>query len=217
MANTTHTRFITLEGGEGTGKSTLQRAIAEKLVATGGEVVTTREPGGTPLAEAVRELALHPPEGDSWSAMAEALLMNAARSDHLDKLIRPALKDGKWVICDRFADSTRVYQSVKGGVAEAILRNMETSVLAGTLPGLTLVLDAPLETTSDRRSQRGGAKDSFEKRNDDFHHAVRQAFITLARSEPERCVLIDASRDIDSVFEAAWTAISERFGLKAHA
>ncbi|KCZ51964.1 hypothetical protein HY29_05350 [Hyphomonas beringensis] len=217
MADTAQTRFITLEGGEGTGKSTLQRAIAEKLVATGGEVVTTREPGGTPLAEAVRELALHPPEGDSWSAMAEALLMNAARSDHLDKLIRPALKDGKWVICDRFADSTRVYQSVKGGVAEAILRNMEASVLAGTIPSLTLVLDAPLETTSDRRSQRGGAKDSFEKRNDDFHHAVRQAFITLARSEPERCVLIDASRDIDSVFEAAWTAISKRFDLKAHA
>ena len=217
MADTAHTRFITLEGGEGTGKSTLQRAIADRLVATGGEVVTTREPGGTPLAEAVRELALHPPEGDSWSAMAEALLMNAARSDHLDKLIRPALKDGKWVICDRFADSTRVYQSVKGGVPETILRNMEASVLAGTIPSLTLVLDAPLETTSDRRSHRGGAKDSFEKRNDDFHQAVRQAFITLARSEPERCVLIDASRDIDSVFEAAWTAISERFGLKAHA
>ncbi|KCZ50776.1 dTMP kinase [Hyphomonas pacifica] len=217
MADTERTRLITLEGGEGTGKSTLQHAIAERLVALGGEVITTREPGGTPLAEAVRQLALHPPEGESWSAMAEALLMNAARSDHLDKLIRPALQNGKWVICDRFADSTRVYQSVKGGVAENILRNMEASVLAGTIPGLTLVLDAPLETTSGRRAQRGGEKDSFETRNDDFHHAVRQAFITLARSEPERCVLIDASRDIDSVFDAAWTAISKRFALKADA
>ena len=134
MAETPTLKFITLEGGEGTGKSTLQRALAKRLESDGFDVVVTREPGGTPLAEAVRQLALHPPAGGSWSPMGEALLMNAARSDHLENLIRPALANGKWVICDRFADSTRVYQSVKGGVSPNVLKSMAVSYTHLTLP-----------------------------------------------------------------------------------
>ena len=213
MAKAPTLRFVTLEGGEGTGKSTLQRALAERLQSNGYEVVMTREPGGTPLAEAVRQLALHPPGGASWSPMSEALLMNAARSDHLEKLIRPALAAGKWVICDRFADSTRAYQSVKGGVSPNVLKSMEASVLGDTVPGLTLVLDAPLEVTVGRRTSRNGPDDAFEQRAADFHHAVRQGFISLSHSEPSRCRLIDASRPAEAVLEAAWHMLSQTYLL----
>ncbi|MEH6742882.1 dTMP kinase [Hyphomonas sp.] len=213
MAETPTLKFITLEGGEGTGKSTLQRALAKRLESEGFEVVTTREPGGTPLAEAVRQLALHPPAGGNWSPMSEALLMNAARRDHLENLIRPALAEGKWVICDRFADSTRVYQSVKGGVSPNVLKSMEASVLGETVPGLTLILDAPLETTASRRTSRNGPDDVFEKRAADFHHAVRQGFISLSQSEPDRCRLIDASRSEQDVFEAAWAVLAATYSL----
>jgi dTMP kinase len=207
MADTDLGRFITLEGGEGVGKSTLQRALSERLEAVGVEVVTTREPGGTPLAELVRELVLHPPSGDHWSPMAEALLMNAARSDHLDKVIRPALQSGKWVICDRFSDSTRVYQSVKGGVSLDVLKRFEAPVIGETRPDLTFVLDAPASATDARRQSRGGAKDAFEARSVAFHTQVRAAFLDLAKSEPARCRLIDASRDASTVADAAWRDI----------
>lgn len=213
MAETVPLRFITLEGGEGVGKSTLQQGLAERLSGLGHDVVMTREPGGTPLAETVRKLALHPPGGERWSPLSEALLMNAARSDHLEKLIRPALEAGKWVICDRFADSTRVYQSVRGGVPANILSSLERSVLGESSPGLTLVLDAPLETTSSRRSARNGPSDAFEQRDHEFHSAVRQGFVSVAHSEPQRCRLIDASRSQLEVFEAAWSQIVARYKL----
>ncbi|MEH6410712.1 MAG: dTMP kinase [Hyphomonas sp.] len=207
MADTKRGRFITLEGGEGVGKSTLQSALAERIVAAGLDVVTTREPGGTPLAELVRDLALHPPRGNHWSPMAEALLMNAARSDHLDRVIRPALESGKWVICDRFSDSTRVYQSVKGGVPLDVLKSFEASVIGETQPDLTFVLDAPPSTTDARRENRSQVKDSFESRSSAFHTEVRAAFIDLAKSEPKRCRLIDASREASAVADAVWSEI----------
>ena len=207
MADTKRGRFITLEGGEGVGKSTLQSALAERLAATGLDVVTTREPGGTPLAELVRDLALHPPPGNYWSSMAEALLMNAARSDHLDRVIRPALESGKWVICDRFSDSTRVYQSVKGGVPLDVLKSFEASVIGETQPDLTFVLDAPPSTTDARRENRSQVKDSFESRSSAFHTEVRAAFIDLAKSEPKRCRLIDASEEASVVADAVWSEI----------
>jgi dTMP kinase len=207
VADTLSGRFITLEGGEGVGKSTLQMALANRLRAMGIEVVTTREPGGTPLAERIRELALRPPEDEAWSPMAEALLMNAARSDHLDKLIRPALAKGQWVISDRFSDSTRVYQSVKGGVSQAILLQIEASVIADTRPSLTLVLDAPKAATDARRTSRGAATDAFESRPDTFHEAVRSAFQALAQTDPDRCRLIDAGQTAEQVAEAAWREV----------
>lgn len=204
--------FITLEGGEGTGKSTLLASLRDRLEANGLEVIQTREPGGTVLAESIRQMVLHPPEGQTWSPMAEALLMNAARTDHLEKRIRPALADGRWVLCDRFADSTRVYQSVQGGVSLDVLKMLEGSVLGETRPDLTLVLDAPVEQTAGRRAGRGNTKDAFEVRNKSFHDAVRQAFISIARAEPQRCVLLDASRPAEEVADLAWTKVSERLG-----
>jgi dTMP kinase len=202
--------FITLEGGEGTGKSTLLAALRDKLEATGQTVVLTREPGGTELAEAIRNLVLYPPKGQVWSSMAEALLMNAARTDHLEKKIRPALAAGSWVLCDRFADSTRVYQSVQNGVGIDVLRMLENSVLGETRPELTLVLDAPVEQAASRRADRGQDVDTFEMRDLAFHEAVRQAFIDVARSEPERCMLLDASRSPNEVANTAWHEIETR-------
>ena len=137
-------RFITLEGGEGTGKSTLIAGLAYMLRARGMACIVTREPGGTPLAEQVRDLALNPPEGESWSPLAQALLMNAAREDHLERQIRPALRAGRWVLCDRFADSTRAYQSIDG-VSMNTLLAFERAVVKDTRPDLTLILDADPE------------------------------------------------------------------------
>lgn len=204
MTDTAAGRFITLEGGEGTGKSTLAKALAEKLEALGIRAILTREPGGTPLAEAARQLLLHPPEGQAWSPLSEALLVNAARRDHLEKLIRPALARGDWVICDRFADSTRVYQSIGGGVAPETLLAIEREVLGTTLPDMTFVLDVSLETARKRRAARAGALDAFERRPDEFHEAVRLAFLGIAEAEPKRCRVIDAGNTPEGVLEAVW-------------
>ena len=198
--------FITLEGGEGAGKSTLLNSLAGHLNSVGIEVVTTREPGGTPLAEAVRNLTLHPP-GDSWSATAEALLMNAARNDHLEKVIRPALDRGAWVICDRFSDSTRAYQSVSEGLKMQDLKKIEKIVVGKTAPHLTLILDAPI---GQLRVRRGAESDAFEERGMQFHHAVREAFLEIAEDEPERCVVIDALLSPEKVLREALSAIKAR-------
>ncbi len=204
-------RFITLEGGEGTGKSTLQRALQGQLAEQGIKTLLTREPGGSPRAEAVRALVLNPPGDTSFSPLAEALLMNAARSDHLDQLIRPALAAGQWVICDRFSDSTRVYQGVTGAVSPDVLLDMERHVVADTRPDLTLILDAPVTLALERRAARGGKLDVFEARGLAFHEAVRAAFADIARHEPGRCTLIDASLPPADVAHLAWAAIAARF------
>jgi len=200
-------RFITLEGGEGTGKSTLQAALQARLAEQGIDAVLTREPGGTPRAEAIRALVLNPPGEKAFSVLAEALLMNAARSDHLDNLIRPALAAGKWVICDRFSDSTRVYQGVSGELSTETLLALERHVVGATRPDLTLVLDAPVGIAHARRAARQGAADVFEQRDLDFHQSVRHAFAEIARAEPGRCRLIDASRAAADVADAAWSDV----------
>ena len=205
-------RFITLEGGEGTGKSTLAKGLARKLETAGIRAILTREPGGTPLAEAARHLLLHPPEGEAWSPLSEALLVNAARRDHLEKLIRPALARGDWVICDRFADSTRVYQSVSGGVAQSTLLSIESEVLGDTVPSMTLVLDVSLEVARERRAVRAGAMDTFERRPEAFHEAVQMAFLAIAEAEPARCRVIDAGQSAEEVLEAAWGEICSLMG-----
>ena len=201
-------RFITIEGGEGTGKSTLISALATALKARGHGVTVTREPGGTPLAEAVRALVLSPPGDDRWSPLAEALLMNAARSDHVQKLILPALEHGDWVLCDRFADSTLVYQGA-GGVAETALLAMQDEVTRRARPDLTLLLDAPVDDLLPRRSARG-TSDVFERRSHDFHEQVRQDFLRIARREPERCVVIDALQTPEAILDQALHAIQQR-------
>lgn len=209
--------FLTLEGGEGTGKSTLAGLLCQRLEALGLTVVKTREPGGTPLAEAARALLLHPPEGDAWTGLSEALLVNAARQDHVEKRIRPALAAGHWVICDRFADSTRVYQGLAGDVPMETLLTIERAVLGPTLPDRTLVLDAPLDLALARRAVRGGASDTFEARPEAFHEAVRRAFLQVAASEPERCRVIDAALAPEEVMRAVWAAIEDLLPQAAEA
>ncbi len=205
-------RFITLEGGEGTGKSTLIAGLRDALSKQGIETAFTREPGGTPLAEQVRTLALNPPEGESWSPLAHALLMNTAREDHLRKLIRPALANGTWVICDRFADSTRAYQSIDGVAMETLLQ-FERAVVADTVPDLTLILDAAPEALAERRRQRD-VSDVFEAKAMAFHEKVRKAFLQIAEDEPDRCVIINALQSPESVLGDALAAIDSRLGQR---
>ena len=202
-------RFITFEGGEGTGKSTQVRRLAERLRQEGREVVTTREPGGSPGAEEIRRL-LVTGGAERWSPVAEALLLYAARSDHLDRVIRPALARGAWVLCDRFADSTRAYQGAAGGVASGLLAVLEHEVVDGDAPDLTLVLDMPAEAGLGRASGRGGAENRFESKAVGFHARLREAFLEIAVAEPERCAVVDAAGGEDEVAHAVWAVVVER-------
>lgn len=201
-------KFITLEGGEGTGKSTLIQGLKRQLERDGLTVDVTREPGGTPLAEQVRTLALTPPDDLAWSPISHALLMNTARSDHLEKRIRPALARGEWVICDRFADSTRAYQSIDGVAMETLIA-IERSVIGETQPDLTLVLDADPAALLERRQARG-VRDVFELKDAAFHQNVRDTFLAIATAEPNRCVILDALQSPDDVLSQALRVIEQR-------
>ena len=212
----TYGNFITLEGGEGAGKSTQLRILAKRLSAAGIEVVATREPGGSPGAEAIRAL-LVTGDPDRWSAVSETLLMYAARRDHIERTIRPALARGAWVISDRFADSTRAYQGAGGGVEPAFVTAMETHVLEETRPDLTLILDLPVEQGLERAGLRGGGEARFEAKGLDFHQRLREAFLTIAKAEPDRCALIDALSDPESVSEAIWSVVAARLPVGAAA
>lgn len=205
-------RFITLEGGEGVGKSTLAAALAARLAVRGVEVVRTREPGGSPGAEALRNLILNPPEAvGGWRSTAEALLFYAARSDHLDHRIRPALARGDWVICDRFSDSTRAYQVAAGGVAAEHFDALERVVVGADQPDLTLVLDLPMDIARTRMKVRAIAEDAIESRGAAYHEAVHRAFLDIARANPQRCVVLDASASADALADLAMAEIVRRF------
>lgn len=205
--------FITFEGGEGAGKSTqILRLAAHLRALTGREVVTTREPGGTPKAEAIREAVLAG-VAKPYGAFAEALMFSAARIDHLDHLIRPALASGAVVLCDRFSDSTRAYQGAAGGVDEAALHALERVVVGPTRPQLTIILDLPPETGLARARQRAGDEeeaDRFEAETLGFHQRLRVAFGTIAAAEPDRCVVIDADAAPDAVEAAIRSAVAAR-------
>jgi dTMP kinase len=206
-------RFITLEGGEGVGKSTLAASLASKLGSRGLKVVRTREPGGSPGAEALRRLILTPPpELDAWGPVTEALMFYAARRDHLDKLIRPALDAGSWVICDRFSDSTRAYQAAAGGAVREEIEALERIVVGVRGPDLTLVLDLPLTAARARMTARATKDDAIESRGPDYHERVRQAFLDIARANPQRCAVLDASMAPDDVAGAAMKLIDQRLG-----
>lgn len=205
-------RFITFEGGEGAGKSTQVRRLAARLGA-GREVVATREPGGSPGAEAIRALLVQG-EADRWSPVTETLLMYAARRDHIERVIAPALERGAWVVCDRFADSTRAYQGAAGGTDPALIRTLETAILGAVRPDLTLVLDLPVAEGLSRAGGRGDAEGRFESKGAAFHERLRQAFLDIAAAEPERCVVIDATRTPDEVEALIWAAVADR--LKPH-
>lgn len=202
--------FITFEGGEGSGKSTQVARLAERLRHGGIETVVTREPGGTPLGESVRALVLD----SSPEPVTELLLFAAARAEHVGKLIRPALEHGTWVVCDRFIDSTRVYQGLLGGVPRDLIGAIESHSVAPTVPDLTFVMDLPAEVGL-KRAEARGALSRFDAQSTDYHRRLREGFREIARAEPARCLLIDADRDPDTIAGEIWRTVAERFLVKA--
>ncbi len=205
-------RFISFEGGEGSGKSTQIRKLAERLEAAKLRAIVTREPGGSPGAEVIRHLLLSG-MGKLLGAEAETLLFAAARDDHVHTVIQPALAQGTWVLCDRFSDSTRAYQGKVGQVMPGILNAMERVTIGDLKPDLTIILDVPVEVGLKRAAARraGGAPDRFESEDLKFHQDLRDAYREIASAEPARCVLIDASGDANTVATSVWTALRDRF------
>jgi len=204
-------RFITLEGGEGVGKSVQAKRLEDRLVALGLAVVRTREPGGSPGAEALREAILSG-FGAEFSPAAQALLFAAARVDHLDTTILPALARGAWVVSDRFADSTRAYQGAAGNLSLDFIASLERLTVGAIRPDLTLILDLDPEVGLKRAAARRqtGPADRFESEGLPFHKTLRQAFLDIAAAEPLRCAIIDADRSEDDVAAAIWSAVESR-------
>ena len=204
--------FITFEGGEGAGKSTQIRRLADRLATEGRTVVVTREPGGTDLAEAIREFILSG-SAETLGPEAETMLFAAARADHVDRVIRPALARGDWVLCDRFIDSTRAYQG-SDGVGSELLDSLEKIAVGPVRPELTLILDLPveigLERAHRRRGTAAGDADRFERETVERHQRRRDLFLAIAAREPERCVVIDANQGPDAVADAIWQTVRQR-------
>ncbi|WP_196258332.1 dTMP kinase [Pelagibacterium limicola] len=209
-------RFLTFEGGEGVGKSTQVKRLAARLSEQDIPVVRTREPGGTPKAEAIRSFILQG-KPESWGVGAEAVLFAAARLDHVNGLIAPALEDGKWVICDRFADSTRAYQGLTGGVEDGLIDALEDLALNGQRPDLTLILDMNPEVAFERVRQRAlddgmpAIADRFEKEDIEFHRRLREGFLTIAKDNPDRCVVLSADQDEGALAADIWQVVTQRF------
>jgi dTMP kinase len=210
-ANPLRGRFITFEGGEGSGKSTQIKILAERLDAAKLRAIVTREPGGSPGAEIIRHLVLSG-MGKLLGADAETLLFAAARDDHVHTVIEPALEQGIWVLCDRFADSTRAYQGRLGDVLPGVLNAMERVTIGDLRPDLTVILDIPVEVGMQRAAARRGSSvpDRFEAEDIAFHKKLREAYREIAAQDPERCVLIDANAAADTVAAKVWTALRDR-------
>ena len=204
-------KFITLEGGEGAGKSTQAAILVNRLARAGRRVFPTREPGGSPEADKIRAALL---SGHVWQfgPFAEAVLFSVARKGHVDGAIFDELARGKWVVCDRFADSTRAYQGVTGGVPRPVINALERLTLRGLVPNLTLIFDIPAEEGLARAAQRLGAEapDRFEAQDLASHERIRRAFLDIAEQEPDRCVVIDARQPEAVVAEDVWEAVTER-------
>lgn len=208
-------RFITLEGGEGAGKSTQIKLLAERLRASGKSVVTTREPGGSPGAEAIRGLLVSGAT-DRWEPMTEALLHYAARHDHLTRTIKPALASGAWVVSDRFADSTAVYQGVGQGIEPMAIQKLHALVVGTFAPDLTLVLDIDPAVGLARAKVRGGpVEDRYERMGTAFHAALRAGFLAIAQREPKRCAVIDAAGDAEAVSAQIWSVVAKQLAIAA--
>jgi dTMP kinase len=207
--------FITFEGGEGAGKSTQVERLARRLKEQGAAVVTTREPGGSERAERIRGAVLAG-GAERLGPLAEALLFSAARLDHLEAKIRPALRSGAFVLCDRFADSMTAYQGLDGGLEEGIIKALARVVVDRTRPDLTILLDLPAEVGLSRAAARRGSPegaDRFEAEPVEVHERLRQIFLRIARDEPDRCLVIDATRSADDIEAAIWRSVRTRFDL----
>jgi len=204
--------FITIEGGEGAGKSTQVDLLVAALDRAGIAAQRTREPGGSEGAEAIRRLLLEGAD-ERWDAIAETLLFYAARREHVTRLIMPALDQGSWVVCDRFADSTIAYQGYGRGLALAELQALHRFALGDFAPDLTLILDLPVAEGLARAARRSGNADRFERLDQAFHERLRQGFHQIAAADPQRCVVIDASGDVGTVHRAVLGAVVERLGV----
>ncbi len=205
--------FITLEGGEGGGKSTLSQALAASFAKAGLQLDHTREPGGTTGAESIRKVLVEG-SADQWDATTETILFIAARVDHVRKRILPALKSGTHVLCDRFADSTLVYQGYAKGLGEEFLSLLHNFCLGNLQPDLTLILDIAPETGLKRAAMRKGTENRFEGMDLSFHKAVREGFLRVARENPRRCAVLDATLPPAEVHASALAAIREKLGIK---
>lgn len=208
----TNGKFITLEGGEGGGKSTQAKRLASFLESLGKRVLLTREPGGSPGAEDIRQLLVSGEPG-RWDAMAEALLHTAARRDHLRRTVLPALETGQWVISDRFVDSTVAYQGYGHGLGAGRVQDMHKLANDGLMPDLTLILDLPVEEGLKRANHRGGGEDRYERMRIDFHERLRQGFLEIASKDPERCRIVDASKNMDDVAAQIQQIVAGKFEL----
>ncbi len=216
--------FITLEGGEGTGKSTQIKLLHQALIASGVDVLTTREPGGTPQAERIRALLLQRDSG-SFDPLTEALLMFSARREHLVNKIWPALKAGQWVVSDRFADSSRVFQGVGMGVPAAQIEELYKMVAGDFVPDLTLIFDIDPELGLSRSLRQmqmtfdkmESTEDRYERMGLPFHRRLREGFLALARAHKDRCVVIDAAQPLDVVHAQVLKAVADHFGVAAKA
>jgi dTMP kinase len=200
-------RFITFEGGEGAGKTTQIALLAEKLRVSGQTVITTREPGGTKGAEAIRAL-LVTGEADRWDAMTELFLLNAARRDHVQRVIRPALARGDTILCDRFIDSTRIYQGFVKGLEDDIICALHAQSTGNLWPDTTLLFDVHADTGLERTATRHGNENRFEGEGLAFHTRLRQGFLALAARDPQRISIIDAEAPVDSVAAAIWQQVN---------
>lgn len=208
----TRGKFIAFEGGEGAGKSTQARLLRDALVASGKDVVLTREPGGTPGAEAIRELLLHPP-GEGWGPEAEALLFAAARSDHVARLIEPSLDKGSWVISDRFVDSSRAYQGGAGSLGDAAITNLHDFGSHGLRPDMTILIEVDEGRTAERLAERDGdTADAIGGRDVSYHRAVAQAFRELAKNDPANFAVIDGNGSAAEVHARILRAIAPMIG-----
>ncbi len=204
-------KFISFEGGEGGGKSTQAARMAGYLRGKGLEVLETREPGGTPESEALRDLLVQG-DPDRWSALSELLLITAARVEHVNRLIKPALTEGKWVICDRFADSTLAYQGIAGELGLELVEQLQKLAVGATAPDVTFLLDVRAEAGLQRAEKRGGAA-RFEKKGAAFHQTLRDGFLALANENPQRIVLIDGEDTFDNVWGQIEAELGRRFKL----
>lgn len=204
--------FVTFEGGEGGGKSTNLTMLARALREAGHSVLTTREPGGSDGAEEIRRLLVEGPT-DRWDAVSEALLHYAARRDHVLRLIRPALERGDWVIADRFIDSTMAYQGYGHGLGREKIEALQSLAIGLLKPDLTLILDLPVEAGLARAGSRGDNETRYERMANGFHQRLRDGFLDIAMREPDRCVVIDATQDIDSVQKMVRQAVAKNLGM----
>lgn len=204
--------FISFEGGEGTGKTTQVTKLTRRLAAAGIGVVETREPGGTPAAEEIRRLLV---EGDPkrWEPLSEVLLHFAARREHLEKVIWPALQRGQWVVSDRFADSTRAYQGFGLGLSAPIIEILYDLSVGDFEPNLTLILDLPVDVGLKRAKWRGDTAARYERMGKDFHERLREGFLAIANENPDRCRIVDATGTPDATEAAIWRIVAERFDL----